>query len=517
MRWLSQLLIALIVCLVAITLPAAPAQANGASMFLSPGSGVPGEEITVYGYNFTAGEWVEIYYDDVFMDDIRAGDDDGDFRISFTIPESRKGDHEVRAEDEEDITAYDYFTVKPGLTIDTEEGPVGSNVTVEGHGFAGEDEGDIEMRYYLAGTSDVVARNIEANEDGWWRKSFEIPSSAMGSHKIDAEGDDSNFAHVRDVYFDVTPSISLDKLSGSAGENIIVTGNGFYAQDRYIKILFDGTEVETEIIRADENGYWQESFEVPEMPNGDYGVTSEGEVTQQEDISPLTFTIGPGVVLLPDEGHVGTNLTVIGHGFVTDGDVVIKYDGSQEATATTDDKGSFEVSFLVPESQHGGRPVTAADAAGNNATAIFTMESAPPGAPELISPPDGERVGFIGTFRPTFEWSEVSDPSDVRYNLQIATTANVTSSGFANPKVSIADIVGTNRTLDKKDALPYGTYYWIVQAVDRAGNAGNWSEVYSFHAGVLPLWASILIIVAAVAAIGTLVYFFIIRRRIYYY
>ena len=58
--------------------------------------------------------------------------------------------------------------------------------------------------------------------------------------------------------------------------------------------------------------------------------------------------------------------------------------------------------FLVPESQHGGRQVTAEDAAGNNATAIFTMESDPPDTPELISPPDGSRVGFIGKVRPTF-------------------------------------------------------------------------------------------------------------------
>lgn len=275
--------------------------------------------------------------------------------------------------------------------------------------------------------------------------------------------------------------------------------------------------METEIIRADDTGYWQENFEVPEMPTGTYSVTAEGEWTDKEDINELSFEIKPGLVLSPDEGYVGMNLTVTGGGFGASKNVVIKYDGSQKATATTNNKGSFEVTFPVPESQHGERHVTVGDAAGNNASAIFTMESDPPDIPELISPPDGDRVGFIGRFRPTFEWSAVFDISGVYYSLQIATSANVTATGFVNPIVSIPNIVGTNYTLQKTDALPYGTYYWIVQAVDGAENESGWTAARSFRAGVMPLWAFIVIIVAIAAGIGTAVYFFVIRRRIYYY
>jgi hypothetical protein len=117
--------------------------------------------------------------------------------------------------------------------------------------------------------------------------------------------------------------------------------------------------------------------------------------------------------------------------------------------------------------------------------------------------------------RPTFAWSAVSDDSGVHYSLQIARGKNVTATGFADPVVSVQDIVGTNYTSGK--TLSYGTYYWIVQAVDGAGNAGNWSVAYSFRAGILPLWAFILIIVAIVVGIGAAVYFFVIRKRIYYY
>jgi len=532
MRWISRLLVIFVICLVAVTLPAASAQAQGADITLSPDDGVPGEEITVYGYNFTPDEWVDIYY---YQNGARSwvaeaeADDDGDFHVDFEVPESYTGDHEVLAEDEYDIDAYRYFTVEPGLTIDPEEGTVGTIITVEGHGFA-EDEEDIELMYYLNGDDyETVAEDIEADEDGWWEVSFQIPSSAGGRHQIDAQGDENELRDVQDVIFEVTPEISIldgpsgsiiEEPSGSVGDNIMMTGSGFAADERDIRILFDGEAVETdtEIIRANDNGYWEEYFQVPAMPTGEYSVTAEGERTPEEDISELSFEIGPGLVLSPDEGHVGMNLTVTGGGFATDKNVVIKYDGSEVETAMPNSEGSFEVIFLVPESQHGAREVTAKVGGETEATAIFIMESAPPDMPELIEPPAADKMGFIGRVRPTFEWSEVEDPSGIYYNLQIAIGDNFTATeGFADPIVTISNIAGTNYTLEKTEALRYGTYYWIVQAVDGAENESGWTEARSLQAGRLPLWAFIVIMVAVAGGIGVAVYFFLIRKRIYYY
>lgn len=520
MRLPPRLTIVLVVCLIAIALPAAPVQADGASISLSPSSGVPGEEIKVRGYNFTAEKWVDIYYDETWIDDIQT-DDDGDFPwVTFTVPESYKGDHTVRVEDTEGKIASTDFNVKPGLIISPQEGSVGTTVTVEGIGFA-EDEENIQLIYYSSGSSEVIEGDIPADEDGSWQYGFEIPPSSQGSHRIDAEGDDSRLHEVRDATFTVIAGIGLSTLSGSVGDTITVTGNGFVANERDIKILFDGEDMDTgpDIIRADDSGHWNGTFEVPEMPADEYSVTAEGEFTDEEDVTALSFEIGPGLVLSPNQGHVGTNLTVAGGGFPASKNVVIKYDGSQQATARSNTQGSFSgVTFSVPESQYGARQVTAEVDGEIEATRTFTMESVPPPVPELISPPDGSRVGLIGSVTPMFQWSAVSDPSGVRYSLQIATSDNVTSTGeFVDPIVSTTGIVGTNYTLNATDALPYGTYYWIVQAVDRAENAGDWTAAGSFRVGLLPLWASIVIIVAIIALIGTLLYFFVIRKRIYYY
>jgi hypothetical protein len=519
MRLIFRVAIVLILCLVAVALPTTPARAQGAWINLSPDDGVPGEEITVYGYNFTAEARVYVYY---YPDGSRIQlarvetNDDGEFEVDVIIPESYTGAHEVYAEDEDDIDASEDFDVEPGLTVDPEEGPVGTDVTIEGHGFA-EGEEDIEVRYYFDGNYTVIADEVEADEDGWWEVDFQIPTSDQGGHEIDAEGDDSSLAEVQDVAFEVMPSVSLDRYSGSVGESITMTGNGFVANERDITILFDGEAVETEI-RADDSGYWQESFEVPELAGDTYDVTAEGEYTDKEDIDELSFEIGPGLVLSPDQGHVGTDLTVTGGGFTTDENVIVRYDGTQEATARSDSNGSFTVTFPVPESRHGVRQVTAEVNGLVEATATFTMESQAPDVPDLISPADESRVGIIGSVRPTFEWSEVFDASGVRYNLHIAGSADATTTGaFADPVASVTGIVGTNYTLNATEALGYGIYYWVVQAVDGAENEGDWTAPRSFRAGALPLWAFIVAIVAVAAGIGAAVYFFWIRRRIYYY
>ena len=190
------------------------------------------------------------------------------------------------------------------------------------------------------------------------------------------------------------------------------------------------------------------------------------------------------------------------------------YDDSQVVTAETDDRGSFDVSFSVPESKYGEREVTAGYGTGNAANAIFTMESDPPPVPTLISPASRSRLGFMGEVAPTFEWSEVSDDSGVAYyRLQIATSADVTASSAI---VSVTDLTETSYTLEETEALPLGTYYWIVQAVDGAENESGWTATRSFRVGLLPQWGLIAIIVAAVVLLILLIRALVIRRTIYY-
>ena len=513
MRLPSRVLVILVLSIIATTLLPVPAQAQCGGPFieLSPKSGLPRTEVTVSGHHFAKGVLVDIYYDGNPIATNRT-DSRGDFVIFFTVPECAKGYYQVLA-DGKYASVDTYFAVKPGLMISPEKGPVGTNVTVEGLGFA-RNEAGIKLMYYLNGGYETIDEHIVANPQGSWESIFPIPASTRGEHRLDAEGAESKLYEVKDAIFRVTAEITIDKPSGIVGESITITGSKFAANEQGIKIFFDGKVVDIETnIKVNSQGEWQASFTVPEMPTREYSITAEGEHTKKEDIILCSFEIKPDIVLSPDEGHVGMNLTVTGHGFTSNEDVNIMYDGTQKTTARTNDEGSFDnVSFLVPESQYGERKVTAGDAAGNNATTIFTMESNHPSTPILLSPANRSRVGFIGKVTPTLRWSEVPDDSGVHYSLLIATNANFTASSVI---VTVTDLPEASYKVT--EGLPYGTYYWIVQAVDGAENESDWTAARSFRAGLLPLWAFILIIVVVVVLLVALIRAVVIKRRYYYW
>jgi hypothetical protein len=296
----------------------------------------------------------------------------------------------------------------------------------------------------------------------------------------------------------------MDKSSGIAGDTVTMSGSRYAVSEKGIKVLFDGRELVTGI-RANSNGDWQATFQVPEMPAGNYVVTAEGEQTKKEDAGQLGFHIGGYMAISPSEGHVGTDVTVTGNGFAVSQAVSVMYDGNQVITAETDDGGNFEASFTVPGSHHGEHSVTAGDTAGNEGTAIFVMESNHPDMPIPVSPANRGRLGFMGDVAPTFEWCEVSDDSGVRYSLQIATTDD-----FAAPSIvaSVPGLTGTSYTLN--ETLPNGAYYWKVEAVDGAENESGWTTARSFRVGLLPRWGFIL----AIAVVGVVLLILLIRALV---
>jgi hypothetical protein len=511
MRWLSQLLVVLVICLVTVAIPAAPAQAICLpyDIEILPKAGLPGTNVTVYGHNFALDKLVDIYYDGTWMTKGRTDTVRGDFTITLTVPEGCKGYYQVLA-DVGYVKMDTYFNVKPGLAVSPEEGPVSSNVTVRGAGFA-RNEAGIELMYYLNDRYQTVAGNITANATGSWETGFQIPPSPSGQHKIDAQGAESKHYEVSEATFRVTAEIGLDGSSGIVGESVTMTGARFAVYEKGIRILFDGQAIATGI-KANSKGEWEASFHVPDMPSGEYSVSAEGDQTRKEDVGKLSFKIKPEVVLSTNEGHVDMDLMVAGRGFAANATAVITFDGTQVTTAGTDDKGSFEVSFAVPEGHHGELPVTAKDAAGNDGTAIFVMESNHPNTPALISPANRGWLGFIGKVAPTFEWSSVSDDSGVNYSLQVATSDDFAAASIV---ASATNLTETSYTLP--EALPQGTYYWIVQAVDRAENEGGWTSARSFRVGFLPRWGLIVaIVVAGVVLLIFLIRALVRRRSIYY-
>ena len=560
MKLLSRLVVALVICLLAIPMLPTPVQAYTGSFTISEDEGYGGESVEISGYADCAR--VYIYYELFSEDDEEdwdylgyiSGDVDIDnpgyydyYHESFDIPEeSCMGEHEIKLYypndpgDPDDLIDTLDFTVYPLIEIDEEDGPAGTEVEVTGKGWD-EDESEIEIRFYLEapGTAHlddddyyvvVASEDIEVDDYGSWEDvTFEVPPASKGNHWIYAVGDEADDIEddeIRGVEFEVLPGISLDLKEGSPGDTATVTGSGFEEDEDHIKILFDNTTVASGI-EADDDGCWTKTFEVPEAAMGTCDVTAEGEDTDKEDIDEVEFEVKPGLVVSPIEGHVGTTLSVSGGGFPATETVSVTYDGAATGSGTTNSKGSFSaISFEATHAQSthtvNHSVVVTYDSA--KITANFTMESTPPPSPTLVAPADASRLGWMGSVTPIFEWSAVDDPSGVSYELEISTDTDFTDVLLSTlvvtsePLVSTAPVVlaPISYTLTKKDALPYGTYYWRVKAIDGAQNASGWTAAYSFKVAFLPLWASIVIIALIVVLIGALVYLFGIRKGVSY-
>ncbi|MBI2933691.1 MAG: S8 family serine peptidase [Planctomycetes bacterium] len=94
-------------------------------------------------------------------------------------------------------------------------------------------------------------------------------------------------------------------------------------------------------------------------------------------------------------------------------------------------------------------------------------DTMPPAAPALVSPAHGSSTSDT---TPTFDWSDVADPSGVAYRIQVDNNAD-----FSSPAIDASGLAAS--TFTPASALALGTYSWRVRAVDGAGSAGAWSAV----------------------------------------
>ena len=520
MKLLPRLTAAVVLCLVIMALLPMPLQAQANCRYteitLSPEFGVPGDTVSITGVDFELNSWVDIYFDGVWMDEVFSAA--GVFAIDIEVPDIPRGTYMIRAEagdDEEEAS----FSVRPGVSVSPQSGAIGTMLTVTGRGF-GANETDIEVR---RGLYETVDEGISADPDGTWETSIEVPAWTRGEHEIRARGSKTVLiGSVRPAVFEVKPGITLGQSSGAVGQSIVVSGTGFAADERSIRVVVDRSTVATNptSITADATGRWNATFTVPEVPAGEYAVTAEGARTRRRDIDEISFEVSPMLTLSPDEGHVGTNVTATGFGFAPNKQVIILYDDNEVEmpTTITDPEGSFTVVFAVPPSSSGEQTVKAGTVGETNSiadlmtntSATFIMESDPPPVPEPQSPGDGRRVGFFRRATPTFEWEEVVDLSGVYYNIRVATSPD-----FEPESVLVSETGLPVTSYTPTEPLTNGTYYWTVKAVDRAENESDWADAQRLRVGRLPMWGFIVIFSFIGLLLGLRAYFILVRPKLY--
>ncbi len=497
-RFFRTLTIAIILALLMVAIPVTPALA-AERITVTPTSGEIGDYVDIECSSFSSEE-DEVYfyfssesrsvgYD---IDDLDAyeyvayeyTEGDTSFSSDFDVPDELtdgsededvvSGDYYVYAtyESEGEIVAKDDFRVIViSVSIDPDEGVVGTEVKIEGSGF--DDREEIDIKFGTA-TVEISRGNDDTSSNGSFTSYFLVPESTEGDHTItvDIHNDEA------EAEFTVEPEITISPTSGAVADSVTVSGTGFgYRKD--ITITFGGTEVagdETNTV-----GSFEASFNVPEVGPGTYDV--EAEDTSNNSAS-ATFSITTDISISPttsvnSPGHVGMEVTISGTGFIASHEITITYTSEPVVfTTTSETDGTFSYTFAVPPSEAGEHTITATDGI-STMEVTFVMESTPPETPPPLLPFMGDKAKA----QAYFDWEDVTDDSEpVTYTLQIATDAD-----FTNILLEKTGLTTSEYTLTDEEMLESTSkevpYYWRVRAIDAASNASDWTGAGTFYVG----------------------------------
>lgn len=170
------------------------------------------------------------------------------------------------------------------------------------------------------------------------------------------------------------PMLNVSPVRGAVGTMVNVVGENFdsYKGDD-IFIYFDNDEIAVSPITVPQTGSFSFDFNIPEDAEpGKHRIEAKSGLGSTLALSLFTV-LAAEIWLDPDDGVVGTELTVDGKGFYADKVVTVYYDNRMLGTEAAKATGEFSYSFTIPDSTAGEHTVLAKDAEGNSVEAEFEV------------------------------------------------------------------------------------------------------------------------------------------------
>lgn len=380
---------------------------------------------------------------------------------------------------ESNIAVKTTFTVSAPLVpvldpLNPTSGPPGTSVTVSGGSFPATTAivFQFDTTVITPASGDTSTRST-----GAFQSVVTVPTTAsIGPHTISVTvGTFTLSATFTAVSLDAT--ITLNPATGTAGSSVTVSGINYPANTTLV-ISFDTTALTptSGSTSTSSTGTFSSVITIPSSAsNGEHTITAIAGTRTDSD----TFTVtGPSIIPLtitPNNGPVGTSVSVSGGGFIPNHAFTVTWDGAATTTTgTVTSTGLFIVDYIIPAAMHGAHTIGVTDST-NSASGTFTIESTPPATPQPLRPYMDESVSSPITF----DWEDVTDPSEpVTYNLQISASAN-----FTTNIINLTGLTASQYTLTEADLLNFTsgqTYYWRERAVDAAQNASAWTGANSF-------------------------------------
>ena len=332
------------------------------------------------------------------------------------------------------------LAVTPAITVSVSPaaGPPGTVVYVTGTPCT---VGSTYTVYF--GTTAIATGTVLAG--GTVYTYFQVPlvSRAAYNISITTSGGD---ATLNSATFSVTPQITISKNTGTGGDVVTVTGNGFYPL-ALITIYFDNVALSTATaIYSDSYGQLSSAaITIPPSSGGAHSITA-GDIGGRS--SAASFSISSTMTISASTGAVGSSFTVSGTGFAASSALSFFIDSTAISVNTsTDASGNFtNVAVTVPAISGGAHIFKVKDAIGNTLSAAFTVT-----ATMTVGPTTGpidtavaiNGKGFLASspISVTYDGAPVTTLSSLTTGTDgsINTSFKVPASASGNHAISVSD------------------------------------------------------------------------------
>ena len=353
-------------------------------IWLDENENIVGSTVGIHGRGFLADDTITVTFGSATVL-TPTTDGNGSFDNTFVVPENYYGLHLVTARDTGGNENSENFkiipwivmtptTVYPNLLADGSYVPPQENFTLTATGFL--PTGFLPsntVRIYFDGIDAIYT--IDPNDKGsfiyTWPLNVELPA---GGHVITAKDtvnsieNSDNFTVVPKIWVADNDNIWAGDNEGHYCENVWVWGRGFNENDN-VTIYINGENVKWPV-PTDENGSFENFFHIDNVPVGWRWVKAEDTHDNENSVQ---FRIWPWILLDNDNGVGGSDIGISGWGFNENASVTIYINGENiKWPVPTDENGSFDTTFHVPENALGRYIVRAVDNYGNENSKPFT-------------------------------------------------------------------------------------------------------------------------------------------------
>jgi hypothetical protein len=290
----------------------------GASLGLSPRTGLPNDVVTITGRGFGPEAEIESINFDGASVSTSPGTPKtngvGTFTATFSVPSLAYSTYSVDAEDEDTNFAAVDFNIGAAITLNKVAGPSGTAVRVNGRGFtpgAFIHNGTVEYDGVACG---IISGVVRVRTNGQFTIDLVIPDSgSTGSATLYVEEVDG-VGNYGEATFNQNgrPAVELSPEYGPVGSTITVRGFNFtQINGANVVLSLDGSSPKT--VTTNTAGQFTTTYRIPGAsgtPNivaaqADYAITASH-----------AFRVGfITVVMFPDEVTAGARVTVSGSGF----------------------------------------------------------------------------------------------------------------------------------------------------------------------------------------------------------